>query len=385
MRKSILGVVVVLLLLAASSYAAECLSFEPFDDTFGYSSDEGFGGGSYLGVDTRDVTSDRMADLKLKEEQGVEVTMVDQDAPAGKAGLKEHDVILTLNGTAVESVEQLRRMIHEVPPGRLVTLGISRNGQPLTIKAQLADRRKAFAYSHNLPNAEDFKFVMPSMPNMPDMDLPVSVVVVHSSARSGLMVENLTPQLGDFFGARNGQGVLVRSVEKGSRAEKAGFHAGDVIVKVNGAPINDSGDFSHELRGRKDNTVNVGIIRDKKEQTLTLTLPDRKQSGSLEEMEQSFDFPQMDAETRREMLRAQAEMARVKPQLALATRELVRMQPEMQRAAREVERLKPEMDRLANELRRQQEQMQRDSQEMQRDLQDQRRLLLRKLQGLTDI
>ena len=52
--------------------------------------------------------------------------MVDQDAPAGKAGLREHDVILNLNGSQVESVEQLRRMIHEIPPGRLVSLGISR-------------------------------------------------------------------------------------------------------------------------------------------------------------------------------------------------------------------------------------------------------------------
>ena len=51
--------------------------------------------------------------------------MVDQDAPAGKAGLKEHDVILTINGNQVESVEELRRMIHEIPPGRVVTLGIA--------------------------------------------------------------------------------------------------------------------------------------------------------------------------------------------------------------------------------------------------------------------
>src|SRR3954464_15660809 len=51
-------------------------------------------GRSYLGVDIRDVTTDRMAALKLKEERGVEITMVDADAPAGKAGLREHDVIL---------------------------------------------------------------------------------------------------------------------------------------------------------------------------------------------------------------------------------------------------------------------------------------------------
>ncbi len=292
MRKSILTTMLILLLLAVGTNAAEDFSSQPTSEGYGFSSEDYLGGGSYLGVDTRNVSSDRLGALKLKEERGVEVTMVDQDAPAGKAGVKEHDVILTVNGAELESVEQLRRMIRETPPGRVVTLGISRDGQPLTIKAQLADRKKTFAYA---PEAKEFNFTMPAIPAMPDLDMPMSIVVVHSSMRSGLMVENLTPQLGDFFGAKNGEGVLVRSVDKGSRAEKAGFHAGDVIVRVNGEAIHDSGDFSHALHGRKDNTANVSIIRDKKEQTLTLTLPDRKQSDRFEE---SLDIPEIDAETR---------------------------------------------------------------------------------------
>src|SRR6202789_4611995 len=85
--------------------------------TFGIPSEDS-GTSSYLGVDIADITTDRLGVLKLKEEHGVEVTMVDQDAPAGKAGLREHDVILTLNGAEVQSVEKLRRMIREIPPGR---------------------------------------------------------------------------------------------------------------------------------------------------------------------------------------------------------------------------------------------------------------------------
>src|SRR5437870_6505070 len=187
--------------------------------------------------------------------------------------IKEHDVILTINGSKVESVEQLRRMIREIPPGRVVNIGLSRDGQPLNLQVQLGTRhsRSFFKIPPVPPLAP-----MPPMPLMPEMDIPMSVVVVHSAMRSGLMVENLTPQLGEFFGAKNGEGVLVRSVEKGSRAEKAGFHAGDVIVGVNGETIHDVGDFSHALNGRKDNTATVGIIRDKKQQTLSLTLPDRK-------------------------------------------------------------------------------------------------------------
>src|SRR5258705_7154759 len=101
---------------------------------------------SYLGIDSSDITADRVHPLKLKEERGVEVIMVDQDAPAGKAGLKEHDVILSMNGTSVESGAQLRRMIRETPAGRVVTLGVSRDGQPLTLKVQLADRKKSVGW-----------------------------------------------------------------------------------------------------------------------------------------------------------------------------------------------------------------------------------------------
>src|SRR3989454_3576343 len=340
MRKLILRTMLILPLLTILIYAVESVASQPFGESFGYSSEDFFDGGSYLGVDTRDVTADRLAALKLKEEHGVEVTMVDQDAPAGKAGIKEHDVILSLNGTEVESVEQLRRMIRETPPGRAVTLGISRDGQPMTIKAQLADRKKTLAFG---PKVKDFKFVMPPMPPMSDIDVPVSIVVVHSSTRSGLMVENLTPQLGDFFGAKNGQGVLVRSVEKGSRAEKAGFRAGDVIVRVNGETIHDVGDFSHALNGRKDNPVNVNIIRDKKEQTLTLTLPERKQSELFDE---SFEIPEIDAETRIDLSQVPSEAAR------LAAREIRGRHEELEREMREMQRqLRDQQLELQKELK----------------------------------
>src|SRR6202140_2023649 len=274
---------------------------------FSYGSDEGGGGTAYLGVDIDDVSAERLAALKLKEEHGAEVTMVDQDAPAGKAGLHDHDVIVSVNGAAVDSAAQLRRMIKETPPGRIVTLGISRDGQPLSIKVQLADRRKSMAWEPKnleLPKVKE-------IPSMPDFDLPVSVVIVHSSARSGLMVENISPQLGDFFGVKGGKGILVRSVEKGSRGEKAGFRAGDVVVKVINQPVHDTSDFTHALRSSSGSTAAVTVMREKKEQNLTLTLPEKKDSGSL--LEDSFDIPDFTAETQQAINRAGDELARMGP------------------------------------------------------------------------
>src|SRR5271166_1709354 len=164
MRNSIWMTIIVLPLLAIATYAASHSSLASASDAYGFSSED-FGGGSYLGVDTRDITPDRLAALHLKDERGVEVTMVDQDAPAGKAGLKEQDVILTLNSTDVQSVEQLRRMIRETPPGRVVTLGVSRGGQMMTIKVELADRKKNYSYNSD-PDGKRFKFNMPTMPAM---------------------------------------------------------------------------------------------------------------------------------------------------------------------------------------------------------------------------
>jgi serine protease Do len=330
--------------LVASAQPAD-LNYDRSGETWdwSYSSDEGGGGSSYLGVDIADVSADRLADLKLKEENGAEVTMVDQDAPAAKAGLHEHDVILSLNGTAVESAAQLRRMIKETPPGRVVTLGISRDGQAMTIKVQLADRRKSMAWEPKMPEIPE----MPKMPAMPDFDVPVSVVVVHSSLRSGLMVENITPQLGDFFGVKDGKGVLVRSVEKGSRGEKAGFRAGDVVVKVNNQPVHDTSDFGHALRSSSTGAVGVTVMREKREQNLTLTLPDKKDSGSL--IEDSFDVSDFTAETQQAINRAGEAIARMTPaivekiqQQAICTKG---MQKTLQKSQRKMQDLQQKLRR----------------------------------------
>jgi len=332
MRKHILATIAVLPLLLSLSHAAQHWKVDSWQP-YGIPSEDS-GTSSYLGVDIVDITSDRLGALKLKEEKGVEVTMVDQDAPAGKAGIKEHDVILAMNGTAVESRTQLQRMIHETPPGRVVTLELSRDGQPVTVKVQLGDRSKEFAH---MGKDKDFHFEippipnLPPIPNMPDFDTPnVGVVVVHSSMRSGLMVENLTPQLGEFFGAKNGNGVLVRSVEKGSRADKAGLRAGDVITRVGDQLVHDTSDFTHALRSRGAGSVSVGVIRDKKEQTLTLTLPERKESGEM--MEESEEEPEVDADIAVDLGEVQDEIANLQPQIELAKEEARKASQEVRKA-----------------------------------------------------
>lgn len=270
----------VLMAVIAAAPLAQARAFEypqppqPEPRAYGFAYGYGTEHSSYLGIDPQDITSDRVAELKLKSETGVEVGMVDQDSPAGKAGIKEHDVILQFNGAPVESVEELKRMLRETPPGRTIALGLSRDGQSLSINVKLGDRSNAMF--HEIPMAPVVPMPAPAITAVvPDMDFDIPSIEVHTyNRRYGLQLENLTPQLGEFFGVKNGNGVLVRSVEHGSAGERAGFKAGDVIIKMGDQKITSSTDWRMATRSRRAaGKVPVTVVRDHREVPLTLTLP----------------------------------------------------------------------------------------------------------------
>jgi hypothetical protein len=130
-----------------------------------------------------------------------------------------------------------------------------------------------------------------------------------------------------------------------------------VIVKVNNEAISDTGDFSHTLRSGKENAVSIGIIRDKKEQTLSLTLPERKQSGLKQE---SFDLPDMNAETEADMDEMKVEMAEMQPKI----------QQQIQQYAEEMKRVQPEIEKASKEAVEQQMEVQKEWQEDMKDMQE---------------
>ena len=324
---------------------------------------------SYLGIDVRDVTHESAQELKLKEERGAEITMVDQDAPAGKAGFKEHDVILDFDGQKVESVEQLRRMIHETPAGRTVTIGYSRDGQVSSMKIQLADRAQAVAkaYTVTVPKVEV---------HVPHIEMPAVQIVTMSGSRAGLLVSNVTPQLGEYFGCKNGECVLVQSVEKGSAAEASGFKAGDVILKVDSERITDMSDWRSAMRGhRSGGKVAVTILRDRHEQTLSLTLPAGRDSGDAFQFEMpgaSLDMEAMERsmEEAERSLECAGDSLHLKVQAKLDETELRRA---LERAQREYKHAMREhgkqMEQVQRELKERQEQLRKQLDEM-KDLQE---------------
>jgi serine protease Do len=232
-------------------------------------------GGGWLGVEIGEVTADKAKDLKLSDVRGVEVLDVEPDSPGAKAGLKEHDVITKYDGQAVEGTVQFRRLVRETPAGRNIPLAVSRNGAAQNISVEVGDRSALLekkmrgkmrdfdgAYAFSTPNF-DFHVDGPEIFGGMDGRAP----------QLGISAEELSGQLGAYFGAPESGGILVREVRAGTAADKAGVKAGDVITKIDSKPVSSLSDLRQQLRDKSDEkSVSLEILRKGTGMNVSVTL-----------------------------------------------------------------------------------------------------------------
>src|SRR5262250_82660 len=244
----------------------------PFDDD----------GGSWLGVETREVTADNVKEFKLPGERGVVIGQVLNDSPAAKAGLKDNDVVTEINGQRVEGAAQFRRMIREIPAGRTVQLTVWRNGRAQTISTTLGKMQEGRKLRVSKAAPQVFNFRVPEMPEIAPMPGIRSFEwdggdLLGSRPRLGIDAEDIGGQLGSYFGAPDGEGILVREVNPGSAAEKAGVKAGDVITSLNGERIHGLSELRSKLAGSDGKTVKLGVLRNKSAMSFDVEIPSAKQ------------------------------------------------------------------------------------------------------------
>ncbi len=228
------------------------------------------GSGSFLGIGVSEIDAARAKALNLKEERGVEITRVEEDSPASRAGLKTGDVVLEYGGQAVEGTEQFVRLVRETPVGREVKISISRNGSLQTVVAKTATRKTGPQKAWLFRSGDGSSFEMPEM-HLPD--IPTGLMGWRSAAL-GIEGESVSSQLAQYFGVK--EGVLVRSVLRGSNAEKAGLKAGDVITKVDSTTVLNARDISGAIRSSgSKKSVAIVLTRDHREMTINVNLDAR--------------------------------------------------------------------------------------------------------------
>lgn len=256
-----------------------------------------FNGGSYLGVQTQEISKENFAKFGLSEVRGVAVEKVVENSPAAQAGLQNADVIISFNGEEVSSVRKLTRLISEIAPDHKANLVVSRGGIEREISVTLGKRE--------IPNFEMSRFPtgsvysIPAVPALPprtplppmnDSETRSFVWRLGERRQIGIDVTPLTKQLGDFFGVASGKGLLIDSVRADSPAARGGLRAGDVIVEADGKEVGGNLDLIRIINEKKEGDVNLTIVREKNRQTIRITPEISKDNLNLQNFDQFENF-----------------------------------------------------------------------------------------------
>lgn len=245
------------------------------------------GGSGYIGVSVRDVDAEEAKRANLPAPAGVLIEDVRTDSPAEKAGFREGDIVVEFDGERVRSTRQFTRVVQETPVGREVQAVVVRDGQRTTLSVEPAEPEGHDAFRY-LFDRDDWSGVAPHPPVPPAPPTPPTPPArpapappaphvfemfpqfegfFGSSGRLGISVDSLSDQLADYFGTE--AGVLVTSVTAGSAAEQAGVKAGDVIVAINGDPVDRPSELSRRtLRLEDGEEFTLDVVRNKQKQTL---------------------------------------------------------------------------------------------------------------------
>jgi predicted metalloprotease with PDZ domain len=283
---------------------------------------------SWLGVSVENMTERISRRMNVKTERGALVNSVSDDSPAGKAGIKDDDIIVSFDGTPIEDARDLTRAVGKTDPGKAVECVVMRR-----------DERKAIQVTVEKPPKE-WTIATPHAPM-------AAVGPMHfrhmNGGMMGLSVMDLNRQLAEYFDIPGGRGVLIKEVEKDGPGAKAGLKAGDVIVGMGKVDVDDIDDIRWALDdSERGDTVTVDYVRKGARKKAAVKLDEssgpkgfRFRSGMTPEFDFDFDFD----------LEVPGEPGPDREQLKL---ELERSQKEREASARDARR---EAERAVREVR----------------------------------
>lgn len=168
-------------------------------------------------------------------EWGVFVRRTVDDGPAADAGMKNEDIILSVDNVKINDGEKLIEVVSEIPIGKTVPIEVMRDGKTLTLDVEIADRQKLYPEQAAAP-----------------FDVPEEG---EESVSFGITVQELSREIRSELPDDLTGGVWVTRVEANSFADDIGLSRGDIIVALNREPISaikDLRDIQQELEPGQD-------------------------------------------------------------------------------------------------------------------------------------
>lgn len=290
----------------------------------------------WIGIYLQELTPELKESMDLKEStEGVLVNGVVEDSPAEKAGIEEGDVIISFDGKKTDSIERLTSLVRKTSPGTEVEIKVIRDGDEKDLEITIGESSSSGSYDLS---PEKFKIeknmIEPFKWNF------------QSGLKLGVAIQDLTEQLGDYFGVKRGEGALITEVEKESPAEKAGLKAGDVIVQVDNEKVSGSDDVRQIISEKeKGDEVSLKVMRNKSLKDFSVTLAET-------EKEYSFKIqPDIEKTKNMELFLDKLQIPEA-PMLKGYSSDENKLKKEMNNLKKEMEQLKKELDELKDELKK---------------------------------
>lgn len=191
----------------------------------------------WLGVGIQPLTPELAKKFGVTEGEGILVNEVFEKDPAAEAGIKPGDIILTIDGSVVDSPNKLSRLIGALPPGAAPKIEVIRDFTRHILTVPLSERRDTA--------------VMASLPQS------------RTEVKLGLDLQDLSAGLAEKFKLRETRGVLITKVDPGSLAHAEGLREGDLIKEVNRADVATVGEFTSAIsKVRRGDTVLLRVLRE---------------------------------------------------------------------------------------------------------------------------
>ena len=179
----------------------------------------------YLGVHIQDFSPELAKSFNFNQSGGVLIGDVTPNTPAASAGLKKGDVIVKLNGQAVNDNNDLRNTISQMAPGTTVKLDIWREGRTQDYNVTLGELPAAKAAAEGSDETG-------------------------TSEIQGIEVQDVTPEILQQLNLPTGtHGVVVTAVDPTSPAAGAGLSRGDVIQEINHKSVATSAQYKQLMSG----------------------------------------------------------------------------------------------------------------------------------------
>jgi serine protease Do len=280
----------------------------------------------WLGVYVTDIDEEIMGKMGLESENGVLISDVVEDSPAEKAGLEKDDVIISFDGKKVKGVNQFIRLVGRTEPGDEVEIKVIRDKEERVFSVQMGTEPK---YGLEYQDIEGKEKIQPKM----------FTFQMISPVRIGVSLENLTEQLGEYFGVENGEGALITEVDLNGSAFRSGLKAGDIIIKVDGVKIKDVDNIREALSEKKPKEkAKIEVVRKGEVKVFT-----------VEVMEREEWFPEFSKEIEKiEKLTIPSKKPYLEKKIIIEKEDL---RKELDRVKEELKELQKELRELQNKVR----------------------------------